>query len=183
MKRKAGCARVFSLPRVWTLLLPAALFFGFPQNAQAQVKVARPDSTVGAGAWTGNPLAAHHLNIDEVTLDDTDYVQVIGSTTTLEVGLSEIISPPAGVGGNMRFRVQVVGSGAPEKMTVRLCEGPGCGTVIKDWVDQTLPAAWTDIRSFPSPRGEVAAITDWAALRFEFTPTTGIGGTDIVRVS
>ena len=181
MSAKVGCPASFIVSWAWALLLPAALFFGFPQNAQAQVKVARPNITNVPGAWTGVPLAAHHLNIDEVTFDDTDYVEVTGVLSTLEVGLSEIISPTAGVGGDMRFRVQVVGSGPPKKMTVRLCQDPGCGTVIKDWLDQTLPSAWTTVE-VPLTAGEVAAITDWAALRFEFTPTA-LGGTDTVRVS
>ena len=181
MSAKVGCPASFIVSWAWALLLPAALFFGFPQNAQAQVKVARPDNTNAPGAWTAVPAVDHYLNIDEVTSDDNDYVEVTGVLSTLEVGLSEIISPTAGVGGDMRFRVQVVGSGPPEKMTVRLCQDPGCGTVIKDWLDQTLPSAWTTVE-VPLTAGEVAAITDWAALRFEFTPTA-LGGTDTVRVS
>jgi len=84
VKRKAGCGRVFNLPRVWILLLPAALFFGFPQNAQAQ-QVARPNNTNITGAWVAvNPAGDHYLNIDEVTFDDADYVQVTGTLSNVQ---------------------------------------------------------------------------------------------------
>ena len=180
MSARVCCPLSFTVSRALLLLLPAALFFGFPQNARAQAKTARPDSTVADGGWT--PAAPNtHLEIDEVAPDDAvTLVQVVGAVGTLEVGLSDIVNANPAYAHILSFRIEAdVGNGAaPEKIEMQLYQGV---TLIATTGAQTAArGAWTTFQSTLTAL-EVAAITDYTDLRFRFVPTAAGGET--VRVT
>jgi hypothetical protein len=119
---------------------------------------ARPDSDVVVSNWTTAPLWS---KIDEVTADDADYIQT-ATTSTCELGLSNVSDPSSGANHLIKVRAQRTGAGAT--CTAYLFQGTTqiCSFAV------TVDAAWA-LTQYTLTAGEADSITDYSNLRFKFT--------------
>jgi hypothetical protein len=126
----------------------------------ADVRYARPASTVTPGAWvpsSGSDLAAM---LDEPTADSSDYISTV-STEPCEIALNPVIDPGTSSGQVVRYQAwSPNGSG----IIVRLKQGTD---IIASWVHDVLPASPT-IFAQSLTTLQCDSITNYSDLRIEF---------------
>lgn len=140
---------------------------------------ARPSSDVSnAGSWATQPTTGQALyaQIDETAASDTDYCVSPSnpSNAAFVVGLGSVTDPATGTGHVMRVRYAKSASGGRTiDLTFRLLQG---GTQIASRTITNLSEVVTT-SEFTLSGGEADAITDYGALRFEFSANvSGSGG-------
>lgn len=137
---------------------------GFYQVADA-TQFSRPNADVSNTGWA-TPSTA---NLSETTPDDnTSFTFNQGGTQTLIVGISAVTAPPTGGSVTISFRAKSSGSGAAERMTMRLFQGT---TLIAQTAAQNLSRTAFTTFNYTLTAGEVASITDYSALLFHFVPS------------
>lgn len=140
----------------------------------------RPDSDVSAGSWTANggPSSLYDC-LNEITPSDSDYCEEAGGTSLFEVGLTNVDDPLSSADHVVRWRWYSTGSGAKEKMTIRLLEG---ATVRATCVlEANVDRAWT-AKSYTLSAGEADSIGDYTDLRIDFQVTQQ-GGSEACQIS
>lgn len=119
---------------------------------------ARPDADITT-QWTTTPLWS---KMDEVSADDTDFIQDSTSGHVAEVSLSNVSDPLSSTGHVVRWRRR---SGTSPSVTIGLYQG---ATLIASSTDTTTTGSFTDT-SFTLSGAEADAITDYNDLRLRFT--------------
>lgn len=120
---------------------------------------ARPDADVSTGTWTTTPLWS---KIDEVSADDTDFIQSSTNADACEVSLTNVTDPVSSSSHILRWRRRA--SGAPS-CTVALYQST---TLIASFTDTGISAGFAD-QSYTLSGSEADAITDYTDLRIRFT--------------
>lgn len=136
---------------------------------------ARPSSDVSSGSWTaqGGPSDLFDC-LNESTPSDTDYCEESGGTTAFEVGLTSLTDPTSNIDHTVRWRWNTDGSGAREKMTIRLREGAGV-TIATMVLNGNVDRGWTS-KSYELTTEEADSISDYTDLRIDFTVNQQGGG-------
>lgn len=119
-----------------------------------------PVSDVAAGSWTPSSGSDLYAMLDETSYSDTDYIAAT-SATTCTLALASGSDPSSSTGHILRYRL-LSGSGT---VTVTLKQGT---TTIASWGPHTLTGAAQDFAQTLTG-GEADSITDYSALRVEFT--------------
>lgn len=119
-----------------------------------------PVSDVAAGSWTPSSGSDLYAMLDETAASDTDYIQAT-SATTCTLALASGSDPSSSTGHILRYRL-LAGSG---KIAVTLKQST---TTIASWGPHTLTGAAQDFAQTLTS-GEADSITDYSALRVEFT--------------
>ena len=124
----------------------------------------RPSSDVAVGNWTTTPLWS---KIDEVTADDTDYIETPVNGTTCEMALNSLTDPVLSTGHIIRYRHKKTGSNA-STTTMYLFQGTTqiCSQAVAD------TTSWV-ISAYTLSAAEANAITDYTNLRIRFTDSIG----------
>jgi hypothetical protein len=147
------------------LVAGALALTGYPPTVtqappSADPRYARPSFDLAAGPWlpsTGSSLAAV---IDEPSADATDFIKTT-SPGSCRVQLNPVVPPVAGTRQVVRYQAW---SPTGDRLAVRLLQG---STVIASWAHEPAPLVET-IFAQQLTAGQVAAISDWSALAFEF---------------
>lgn len=119
-----------------------------------------PVSDVSAGSWTPSSGTDLYAMLDETAASDTDYIAAT-SATTCTLALASGSDPASSTGHILRYRLPP-GSGT---VSVALKQGT---TTIASWGPHTLTGAAQDFAQTLTG-GEADSITDYSALRVEFT--------------
>lgn len=143
--------QVFAPTRRTTLSLPVS-------GPAAQLLA--PVSDVAGGAWTPSSGSDLYAMVDETAYSDADTIQAT-SATTCTLALAAGTDPSSSSGHILRYRL-LAGSGA---VTVTLKQG---STTIASWGPHTLTGAAQDFAQTLTG-GQADSITDYTALRVEFT--------------
>lgn len=137
----------------------AGLIIILPVSGSAAQYLA-PVSDVAAGSWTPSTGSDLYAMLDETSYSDTDYIAATSATTcTLALGSGS--DPSSSTGHILRYRL-LSGSGT---VAVTLKQGT---TTIASWGPHTLTLAAQDFAQTLTG-GEADSITDYSALRVEFT--------------
>jgi len=135
---------------------------------------ARPASDITDGTWTnsaGNNTDLYSY-IDGASAG-SDYIQVshsMSGSEICEVGLDTVDDPGVNTGHRVTFRAdQTSGS---VTLVVKLRQGT---TTIDTFTESGFTSAETFDHAIAE--GDAANITDYTALRLQFTSTEGMGGT------
>jgi hypothetical protein len=119
-----------------------------------------PVSDVAAGGWAASSGSDLYAMLDESAYSDTDYiVSATASTCTLAIAAGS--DPAVSTGHILRYRL-LAGSGS---VTVTLKQGT---TTVASWGPHALTGSAQDFAQTLSA-GEADSITDYSALRVEFT--------------
>ena len=147
----------------------------FPENhllyrlfyAPPACSYGRPVSDRSAGGWTASTGTDLYEMINEVTADDSDYIEAGSGDTTAEVRLSPIYNPTSPYGHTLRFRAQSFGGGSsPEKLDVDLVEGT---TVIANaFINQAINRGSFQSYSYTLSPEEAGSIDDYGQLQIRF---------------
>ena len=133
-----------------------------PAPPPAPAQRARPVATISQGAWTTVGAPTPHEALDEVGIDDSDYVTTSQASDLLRIKLGAIVDPQTTSGYTLRYRLR---SPAAATVVVRLVQG--ASTVIATWTHAPAPATFTDFaRVLTAP--QIAAITVPGDLYVEF---------------
>ena len=143
--------QVFAHSRRTTLFLPVS-------GPAAQLLA--PVSDVSAGSWAPSSGSDLYAMVDETAYGDTDYIYA-ASATTCTLALASGSDPSSSSGHILRYRL-LAGSGT---VAVTLKQGT---TTIASWGPHTLTGAAQDFAQTLTS-GEADSITDYSALRVEFT--------------
>ncbi len=119
-----------------------------------------PVSDVSAGSWTPSSGSDLYAMLDETAYSDADYIYAT-SATTCTLALASGSDPSSSTGHILRYRL-LAGSG---KIAVTLKQST---TTIASWGPHTLTGAAQDFAQTLTS-GEADSITDYSALRVEFT--------------
>lgn len=119
-----------------------------------------PVSDVAAGSWLPSTGSDLYAMLDETSYSDTDYIYTT-SATTATLGIASGGDPAVSTGHILRYRL-LAGSG---KIAVTLKQS---STTIASWGPHTLTGAAQDFAQTLTA-GEADSITDYSALRVEFT--------------
>jgi hypothetical protein len=119
-----------------------------------------PVSDVSDGSWLPSTGTDLYATVDESSYSDTDYIYA-ASATTCTLALATGTDPAVSTGHVLRYRL-LAGSGA---VTVTLKQNT---TTIASWGPHTLSGSAQDFAQTLSA-GEADSITDYSALRVEFT--------------
>jgi hypothetical protein len=119
-----------------------------------------PVSDVSAGSWTPSSGTDLYAMLDETAYSDADYIYAT-SATTCTLALASGSDPSSSTGHILRYRL-LAGSG---KIAVTLKQST---TTIASWGPHTLTGAAQDFAQTLTS-GEADSITDYTALRVEFT--------------
>lgn len=119
-----------------------------------------PVSDVSAGSWTPSSGSDLYAMLDETAASDADYIQAT-SATTCTLALASGSDPSSSTGHILRYRL-LAGSG---QVTATLKQGT---TTIASFGPHTLTGAAQDFAQTLSA-GQADSITDYSALRVEFT--------------
>lgn len=141
---------------------------------------ARPDSTLVAGSWLEDDDTSvdMHLEIDEVTRDDGDYVKSedltgAGNTTAFAVGVSNVTDPVSSSGHTIRAALRKQGT-AQMDVVVQLRQGyvnEGTqGTLIATLSQTNLTTSFATYTHNLSG-AEADAITDYNDLQLRVVGT------------
>lgn len=126
----------------------------------ADPRYARPSFDLAAGPWlpsAGSSLAAV---LDEPSADAADFIKTT-SPGICQVQLNPVVPPAAGTRQVVRYQAW---SPTGDRLAVRLLQG---STLIASWSHEPAPLVET-IFAQQLTAGQVAAISDWSALAFEF---------------
>lgn len=119
-----------------------------------------PVSDVSAGDWTPSAGTDLYAMLDEDPYSDTDYI-VAETESTCTIAIEAGSDPSSSTGHILRYRL-LAGSG---KIAVTLKQST---TTIASWGPHTLTGAAQDFAQTLTG-GEADSITDYSALRVEFT--------------
>lgn len=131
---------------------------------------ARPDSTEAAGEWYDTEMSAQdnlHLQIDESSTDDNDFVQAMdsdGSNITCKLGLSNVSDPSNAANHKVVVRAQGAdgGGGIPElKFALYLSNG---STKIAEHTFTPADSSWGNT-TLTFSTSEANAITSYDNLQ------------------
>lgn len=120
-----------------------------------------PVSDVSAGSWTPSSGTDLYAMLDETAASDTDYIAAT-SATTCTLALASGSDPASSTGHILRYRLPP-GSGT---VSVALKQGT---TTIASWGPHTLIGTTAQTFAQTLTGGEADSITDYSALRVEFT--------------
>lgn len=144
------------------------LFVVFTATVPGAAQFERPTADASVGSWVTQAGGSTNLyqTIDETSPSDADYIQspalaAGGAAYTYGATLSGATDPMTDAGFTFRFRYQATNAGVTIKG--RLKQGT---TLIKEVSVTNAALAWTTSTTALSA-GEVALITDFAALTFE----------------
>lgn len=142
----------------WQIFRNLPQFISIP--AAGDVQLLSPVSDVSDGDWLPSTGTDLYATVDESAYSDTDYIYATSATTcTLELATGT--DPAVSTGHTLRYRL-LSGSGS---VTVALKQST---TTIASWGPHTLTGAAQDFAQTLST-GEADSITDYSALRVEFT--------------
>ena len=130
------------------------------QAASATPQYLAPVSDVAAGSWLPSTGTDLYAMLDESSYSDTDYIYAT-SATTATMAIASGGDPAVSTGHTLRYRL-LSGSG---KIAVTLKQS---STTIASWGPHTLTGAAQDFAQTLTA-GEADSITDYSALRVEFT--------------
>ena len=116
-------------------------------------QLARPIATSSQGSWTTVGAPTPHEALDEVGIDDSDYVTTSQVSDLLRVKLSAFVDPQTTSGYTLRYRLRSPAGGS---IVVRLVQG--ASTVIATWTHAPAPANFTDFARVLTS-AQIAAIT------------------------
>lgn len=126
----------------------------------------RPDADVTDGTWLGQDGGSSLFSyIDEVTIDDADYIKSAGGGTACTIGLGDFGFTPA--------------ADATVKLHVRARVASGSGTIIYELLQGAISKAsgatvvfdFFGVLEIVLSPAEIASITDWTDLRVRLTPS------------
>jgi len=132
----------------------------------------RPDADVTDGAWTdavgGTTLFSQ---IDESTLDITDYVKSANNGAACTIGLGDPgFTPGVSDTVKIKFYNSSSATGTGNVLTVRLLEGASIRRSVVIGVGGPSGTSWGE-RSVILNASQIAAISDWTNLRLYFEHT------------
>jgi hypothetical protein len=119
-----------------------------------------PVSDVAAGSWLPSSGSDLYAMVDETAYSDTDYIYAT-SATTCTLALTSGSDPSSSSGHILRYRL-LAGSGT---IAVALKQG---STTIASWGPHSLTGSAQDFAQTLTG-GQADSITDYSALRVEFT--------------
>lgn len=120
-----------------------------------------PVSDVSAGSWTPSSGSDLYAMLDETAYSDSDYIAAT-SATTCTLALASGSDPASSTGHILRYRL-LAGSGT---VAVTLKQG---GTTIASWGPHALIGTTAQNFAQTLTGSEADSITDYSALRVEFT--------------
>lgn len=129
-------------------------------QATGEVQLLSPVSDVSDGSWLPSTGSDLYATVDESSYSDTDYIYAT-SATTCTLAIAAGTDPAVSTGHTLRYRL-LSGSGT---VTVTLKQST---TTIASWGPHTLTGAAQDFAQTLTG-GEADSITDYSALRVEFT--------------
>ena len=169
-----------SAPEIAAITNYNNLFFRFTATVAGSAQFARPTSDISVGSWLTQAGGSSNLyqTIDEVGASDADFITTPGLTAggtsyTYTAGLGAIVDPLMDTGFTWRYRYR--GTNAGVTLVARLKQG---STIIKETTHSSIGTSFATQATGLSA-GEVATITDFAALRTEFVASypTGVAST------
>lgn len=119
-----------------------------------------PVSDAAAGSWTPSSGTDLYAMLDETVASDADYIETASESTCM-LALASGSDPASSTGHVLRYRL-LAGSGT---IAVTLKQG---STTIASWGPHTLTGSAQDFAQTLTG-GEADSITDYTALRVEFT--------------
>ena len=149
------------------------------------VQQALPTATV-SNSWTiagSTPAATAHESVDDPVATPDDGVTLLEETTqgeTFRVNVGSLTDPVSSTGHVIRTRCQGTGSGAPERIQLKLFQG---GT--EKAASGNLPitrGSWND-KSYTLTAGEADSISDYTDLRIDVNGIVLGGGSDKLEVT
>ncbi len=134
------------------------LVIGQPVGLSPQLLA--PVSDVSTGDWTASSGSDLYAMLDESSYSDADYI-LTDSESSCTLAFAAASDPASSTGHVLRYRL-LAGSGS---VTATLKQG---STTIASWGPHTLTGSAQDFAQTLSA-GEADSITDYSALRVEFT--------------
>lgn len=132
------------------------------QISAGDAQFCAPTSDVTVGSWSPTSGTSLYAMLDETTPSDVDYIRTGTPADTCTVGLAAATDPAVSTGHVVSYRIQGNGTSG---LTVSLRQG---ATLIASWTHDPAPTDWTTYAQLLTA-GEADAITDYAALRLQFT--------------
>ena len=132
------------------------------QISAGDAQFCAPTSDVTVGSWSPTSGASLYAMLDETTPSDVDYIRTGTPADSCTVGLAAATDPAVSTGHVVSYRIQGNGTSG---LTVSLRQG---ATLIASWTHDPAPTDWTTYAQLLTA-GEADAITDYAALRLQFT--------------
>lgn len=144
-----------------TAALTGILVNGAALAAREALAVAHPDGDTTAGTWVPSSGSVLYAMLAEDIPDDGTYIS--GQSTVSSVSLSDLSAPPPDTLHKVGFRAACPTGGG--WLAVTLYQGD-TSIASKSWVGEITP----DFRDYEYflTSAEVAAITDYTALRLQF---------------
>lgn len=125
------------------------------------VQTALPDGTV-SNDWTVTGAASAHAAL--ASASDTSLIETATQGDLCRVNVATVIDPEVGTGHVIKFRAQATGSGAPERILVRLFEG---STERAASGNIAITRGSFNAYSFTLSEAQADAITAYSDLRIE----------------
>ena len=149
------------------------------------VQTALPSATV-SNSWTiagSTPAATAHESVDDPVATPDDAVTLLEETTqgeTFRVNIGSLTDPVSSTGHVIRARCQGTGSGAPERIQLKLFQGTTEKAASGNLA--IVRGSWND-KSYTLSDVEADSITDYTDLRIDVNGIVLGGGSDKLEVT
>lgn len=140
------------------------------------VQIGTPDSTI-SNNWTITGAATAHAAL--ASASDSSLIETPTVDDSCIVGVNSLTDPAVSTGHIIKFRAQATGSGAPERVQVKLFQG---GTERAASGNIAITRGSFNAFSYTLDVTETDSITDYSDLRIEVIAAI-VGGTELLEVS